>query len=60
MQRQQVFRRDKTMNLVHSVLFGIGMLILIYLGVKNSDGVAKVFTAGGTQGTNAIKALQGR
>lgn len=48
------------MSLVHSVLFGIGMLILIYLGVKNADGVAKIFTAGGTQGTGVIKSLQGR
>lgn len=48
------------MNLLHSVLFGIGMLILLYLAVKNADGVAKIFNATGTQGGNVIKSLQGR
>lgn len=48
------------MNLVHSLMFGMGMLILLYLAVKNADGVAKIFNAGGPQVINTVKSLQGR
>lgn len=48
------------MTLIHGFLFGAGMLILTYLAVKNADGVAKIFNAGGPQVGNTIKALQGR
>lgn len=48
------------MKLVHGVLFGIGLLILMYLAVTNADGVAKIFNAGTPALTGSIKTLQGR
>lgn len=48
------------MSLLHGIAFGMGMLILVYLGVKNANGVASIFNAGGSQTSNVIKALQGR
>ena len=48
------------MSLLHGVLFGMGLLILTYLGVKNAPGVVAIFNSGGTQIGNNVKALQGR
>ncbi len=48
------------MSVIHGIFFGIGMLILTYLVVKNADGVASIFSSGGPQLGNTIKALQGR
>lgn len=48
------------MNLLQTVLTGMGVLILVYLGVKNAPGVATVFNSGGTQAGHIIKDLQGR
>lgn len=48
------------MSLLHGVLFGIGMLILFYLGVKNAGGVAQIFKATGDNSVPIIKVLQGR
>ena len=48
------------MDLVHSLFFGIFLLILIYLGVKNANGVASIFSSAGTQSNTLIKTLQGR
>lgn len=48
------------MNLLHAIGLGFFLLILVYLGVKNGTGVAAIFNAGGTQGVNLTKALQGR
>lgn len=44
----------------HMFMFGAGMLILLYLALKNADGVAKIFNATGTQSNSIIKSLQGR
>ena len=46
------------MTVVHGLLVGIGVLILVYLGVKNSSSVVNIFNATGTQGTKIIKQLQ--
>ena len=48
------------MTLLHGVLFGIGMLILVYLGVKNAGAVASIFNATGTNSNTLITTLQGR
>lgn len=48
------------MSLVHGLLFGMGMLILVYLGVKNADGVTAVFNATGSNTNNIVRTLQGR
>lgn len=48
------------MTLLHALLVGMGLLILVYLGVKNAGGVAQIFNAGGPQVINGIKTLQGR
>jgi hypothetical protein len=48
------------MTLIHSIAFGMFLLILTYLGVKNAGGVTSIFNAGGTQINNISKTLQGR
>ncbi len=48
------------MSLLHGVFFGMGMLILVYLGVKNSSGVVAIFNSAGTQASAVSKTLQGR
>ncbi len=48
------------MTLIHSLAFGIFILILTYLGVKNAGGVTSIFNSGGTQLNTGIKTLQGR
>lgn len=48
------------MNLLQVVLTGMGLLILVYLGVKNAPGVVSIFNATGTQASNVTKTLQGR
>jgi hypothetical protein len=48
------------MQLMHAIGLGFFLLILVYLGVTNAAGVASIFNAGGTQGVNLTKALQGR
>jgi len=48
------------MTLVHSLLFGIFILILVYLGVNNASGVTSIFSATGSQSNTIIKTLQGR
>ena len=48
------------MNLLHAVLLGMGLLILVYLGVKNAQGVVQIFNAGSTGTVNITKSLQGR
>ncbi len=48
------------MKLIHAVLFGLGMLILVYLGVKNASGATSILSAG-FNGTNTlVTTLQGR
>lgn len=48
------------MKLLHFLGFLFFVSIFLYLGVKNSAGVAQVFNAGGPQIVNVTKALQGR
>lgn len=48
------------MKLLHSLFLGMGVLIGIYLGVKNAPGVASIFNAGSGGGVNLVKSLQGR
>lgn len=48
------------MNLLHGVLVGMGLLILVYLGLKNANGVSQIFNSGGPQVVSGIKSLQGR
>ncbi len=48
------------MKLMHAVGIGFFLLILTYLGVKNGPAVTSIFNAGGVQGVNLTKALQGR
>jgi hypothetical protein len=48
------------MKLIHGIFFGMAVLIGMYLGVKNADGIAKIFSAGGPQVNNTIRSLQGR
>ena len=48
------------MQLVHAIAFGMFILILIYLGLMNSNGVVAIFTSGGGQINTLTKTLQGR
>jgi hypothetical protein len=48
------------MSLLHGLLMGMALLILVYLGVRNSAGVAAIFNAGGAQVNNGLRALQAR
>jgi len=48
------------MTLIHAILVGLGLLIALYLGVKNANGVGSVFSSGGSALVNETKALQGR
>lgn len=48
------------MQLLHAILFGIGMLILAYLAFKNAGGVSQIFGATSTGVVNVSKTLQGR
>lgn len=48
------------MTVIHAFMVGCFFLILVYLGVKNKDGVVAIFNSGGTQTNNIIKSLQGR
>lgn len=48
------------MSLLHSVFFGIFVLILVYLGVNNANGVYSIFSVTGNQSNQIIKTLQGR
>lgn len=48
------------MDFVKAVGFGIFILIMIYLGVKNAGGVTAIFNSGGSVINTGIKTLQGR
>lgn len=48
------------MSLLHAIFFGIFVLILTYLAVKNSAGVVAVLNSGGSQLTHETSVLQGR
>ncbi len=47
------------MKVIQGLLLGIGLLILVYLGVKNSPAVVSIFNATGKQSVSLIKQLQG-
>ncbi len=47
-------------EVIHAIFFGIFLLILTYLALKNSTGAVAVLNAGGTQLSNESKVLQGR
>jgi hypothetical protein len=47
-------------EIVHAIFFGIFILILTYLALKNAPGAVSVLNAGGTQLSNESKILQGR
>lgn len=48
------------MQLAHAIGFGIFILILAYLGLKNADGAATLFKGASSAGVPLITALQGR
>lgn len=48
------------MQLLHAIMFGIGMLILAYLAFKNSGGVTQIMGATSTGIAATAKTLQGR
>lgn len=48
------------MQLAHAIGFGIFLLILTYLGVKNADGVGTIFKSGSQAAVPLITSLQGR
>lgn len=48
------------MSVLHSILFGMFVLILIYLAVKNASGATGILTATGTEANTLTKTLQGR
>jgi hypothetical protein len=48
------------MKTIHAVLFGIGMLILVYLGVKNAPGVTSILSTGFSGTNTLVTTLQGR
>lgn len=48
------------MTILHSILFGMFLLILTYLGVKNSSGVTAIFNSGSGDVNTIAKTLQGR
>lgn len=48
------------MTLLHALFFGMFVLILIYLGVKNASGATSILTATGGQVNTLTKTLQGR
>jgi hypothetical protein len=48
------------MSLLHAIFFGIFVLILAYLGLKNATGTVAVLNSGGSQLTHETSILQGR
>jgi hypothetical protein len=48
------------MTLLHALGVGFFILILVYLGVKNANGVVAIFNAGGQNTNQIVKSLQGR
>jgi hypothetical protein len=48
------------MKFMHFLVLMFFVSILLYLGLKNSGGVAQIFTSGGPQVVNLTKTLQGR
>jgi hypothetical protein len=48
------------MKLLHGIFLGMGLLILVYLGVRNKDGVVAIFNSTGQNTIGITKALQGR
>ena len=48
------------MTLLHALAFGLFILILAYLTLKNAPGAVSVLNAGGSQLSNETKVLQGR
>lgn len=48
------------MQLIHGLLYGIGLLILAYLAFKNAPGVAQIFQASSAGIVDVSKTLQGR
>lgn len=49
-----------SMNDIIKIVSGIGVLIAIYLFVKNSDSTAKIINSFAYNSVQGIKALQGR
>lgn len=48
------------MKLVHFIFFMFFVSIILYLGLKNSDGVVAIMKQGGPTTVDITKALQGR
>lgn len=48
------------MNHISSWISGIGMLIFVYLVLRNGDETTSIIRAIADSGTSAIKTLQGR
>jgi hypothetical protein len=48
------------MSLLHAIFFGIFVLILLYLALKNAKGTVAVLDSGGSQLTHETSILQGR
>lgn len=48
------------MQLLHAFFFGVFLLILFYLGVKNGNATVGILNAGGTNFIKGVSTLQGR
>lgn len=48
------------MTLVQGLAYGIGLLIALYLAVKNAPGLAQIFGATASGVSDVSKTLQGR
>ncbi len=48
------------MQLLHAFFFGVFLLILFYLGVKNGSATVAVLNAGGSNFVKGVSTLQGR
>jgi hypothetical protein len=48
------------MKEIHAILFGIGLLIVVYLLIMNASGTSSIFNAAGSQTNTLVKTLQGR
>lgn len=53
-------QNEVNMDLLHFLALGTFLLIMLYLGLGNPNGVSTVFGTGFTGINNTIKTLQGR
>ena len=54
------YKAGKAMKEIHAILFGIFLLVFVYLVVMNASGASGILSSTGTQSSTLIRTLQGR